>query len=219
MFRSKIKFALLTLGILGSLAFGLFVDYHLPGNPVSVVFFKLVYTITPFKYSFLEYYSPLRRGVNNLEIPDDVNSFLCEKLEFSEDAGEIEAIVHFYGIQAGGRESGAILQRSEKTQEKIIGEIMRQLESGEGTYLAKKIVLLDEVRIGAMPGKGHLGIENMPLYPGTEPAEGWVKWSDTNKAPLALPYLRTWWNSGLSWEEKKKIDPFAGTRVRIGYCC
>jgi hypothetical protein len=137
MFRSKIKLAVLTLGILGFLAFGLFIDYHAPQNPVSVALFKAVYTLTPFKYSFLEYYSPLRRDVYNGDILPEVDTFLCERLEVSDDPAEIEAIVHLYGMQTGGREGGLIQERTEKTQEKIAAEIMRQLEKG-GTHLTKR---------------------------------------------------------------------------------
>jgi hypothetical protein len=218
MFRSKIKLAVLILGILGFLAFGLFIDYHVPENPVSVVMFKAVYTLTPFKYSFLEYYSPLRRDVYNGDIPPGVDTFLCERLEVSDDPGEIEAIVHLYGMQTGGREGSLIQERTEKTQEKIAAEIMRQLENG-GTHLAKKIVLLDEIRIRKGPAKGGLGGDGIPRSPWFKTPGEWVKWSDVNQAPIAVPYLKTWWNSGLTWEEKKKVDPFAGTNVRIGYCC
>lgn len=222
MFRSKIKLLLKITGGLVFLAVFLVcaaIIYGIPDNPVNIALFRVAYEVPFTRHSFLEFYSPRRRDVDNGNIPAEIDSFLCERLETSNDRDEIAAIIHLYGVQAGGREGESILQRTERTQEKIAAEIMGQLESGSATYLAGKIVLLDEIRIGKRPGKGALGGEAIPRYPESEPAEGWVKWSDTNEAPIAVPHLRTWWNSGLSWQEKKKIDPFAGTNVRIGYCC
>lgn len=218
MFRSKIRLAVFSVVTIGVLTFGLFIDYTVPENPFSVALFKMVYIITPYKYGFLEYYSPMRRDVNNKSVPGAVADFLCKRLERSEDPAETEAIVHLYGMQAGGRGCNCG-DASLRTQEKIVAEIMRQLESGTGTYMAKKIVLLDEIRIDSGPGKGSLLVEGIPRFPASGSVEEWVKWSDANEAAVAIPYLKAWWNSGLSWEEKKKIDPFAGTQVRIGYCC
>ena len=225
MFRSKFKIfitAVASIFLLLLVTFcGLFI-YIFPEHPINVALFKVAYNIIPTKTSFLEFYSPKRRDIANSTIPREVDKFLCHRIENA--AGEeFSAIVNFYTFQAAGREGFCIYAASEQTREKIIDQIVRQLE--DDTRLYNKIILLEEIRRGKSLGKGDISIEGMskPYFITLEEDEIWRNnyqiWFDEQLKTIGKTKYQEWWNSNLSWEEKKKINPFAGTNIKVSECC
>jgi hypothetical protein len=225
MFRSKIKLFLTiaaSIFLFLSLAFcGLFV-YAFPEHPINIALFKLTYNLTPAKKSFLEFYSPARRDIANGKIPNEVDKFLCQRIEKA-DNEEFSAIVNFYIFQAAGREGICIYAASDRTREKIIDQIVKQSE--DNSLLYKKIVLLEQVRLGKSLGKGDISIKgmNQPRFLTLEEDKRWrkeyEKWFDEQLETTGKTKLQEWWNSDLSWEEKKKINPLEGTNIEVSECC
>jgi hypothetical protein len=225
LFRSKLKIfitvaASIFLFLLLTFC-GLFI-YVFPEHPINVAIFKFTYKITPAKTSFLEFYSPKRRDVANSKIPNEVDKFLCHRIENAADE-EFSAIVNFYIIQAAGREGFCIYSTSEQTRVKIIDQIVKQLENDLRLY--NKMILLEEIRLGKSLGKGDISIEGMnkPNFITLEEDEIWgkeyEKWFDEQLKTNGKTKIQEWWDSNLSWEEKKKINPLEGTNIKVSECC
>lgn len=216
MFRSKLKTALLiaaSIFLLFILAFcGLFV-YIAPDHPVNIALFKFAYNSTAAKKSLLEFYSPYRRDVNGRSLPGEVDEFLCQKIETTEDQEEFSAIVHLYAMQAGGREGNRIFKVSDPVRQKIAAEIIKQMD--ENPNLWGQLILLEEIRLGKSLGKGNIG-NRAPPYPSSK--EDWDKWKE-EFLPIGKQKYQEWWQSNSSWEEKKKINPLEGSAIRINSCC
>jgi hypothetical protein len=224
-FRSKLKIiiiALATIFLSLLLVFcGLFV-YGFPDHSINIALFKLTYNLTPTKKSFLEFYSPRRRDVANGDIPTEVDEFLCRRIENASEE-ELSAIVNFYTIQAAGREGACIYKTSEPTKEKIIEELVKRLKDNSDLY--KKIVLLEEIRLGKSLGKGAIHVDGMnrPTSLTLEEDKAWRKkykeWFDNQLETTGKTKVQEWWNSKLSWEEKKKTNPFQGSNIKVFECC
>jgi hypothetical protein len=187
--------------------------YFRPDHPASIALFKIAYESSPTRRAFLEFYSPVRRDVSAGTIPSEIDQFLCDRVEKTTDAAELAAIVNLYEIQAGWREGYCIYKVSDAAREKIAAQIVTDLDNDE--RLSAKFTLLEEIRRGESIGKG-----------GFEPAperrfltrEEWLVWT-AEAEPVTKEHFQKWWNSGLSWEEKKKIAPLQGTGFGVHHCC
>lgn len=194
--------------VFGALAYG---D---TSSRVSIVAFKMGYLVMPFTWSYLTFYSPMRRDVSAGGFPREVDEFLCERAETTSDLNELDAIVHFYSIQAGGREGDCIFRTSDKTRKKIAARIVANFSE---TDLRGQIILLEQVRLGSSLGKGRIG-----LGPGASEApssaEEWEAWG--RKAyPFAKEKYIEWWQAPTTWEEKKLTNPLEDQPVRVYECC
>jgi hypothetical protein len=187
--------------------------YFTPDHPVSIALFKVAYEISPTRRAFLEFYSPVRRDVSAGSIPLEIDQFLCGRVEQTTDAGELAAIVNLYEIQAGWREGQCIYNVSDASREKIAAQIVADLDNNE--RLSAKFTLLEEIRRGESIGKG--GFAPAPER-SFSTREEWLVWT-AEAEPIAKAHFQRWWNSGLSWEEKKKIAPLQGTGFGVHYCC
>lgn len=218
MFHSKIKLLLRISGGLILLAVFLAVSvtiYGVPDNPAGIALFRVAYAVPLTRHSFLEFYSPQRRDVGSGYIPQEVDEFLCDRLENTMDEDELEAIVNFYALQSGGRQGDRIQKLPEATRERIAGRIIKDIEANKD--LRGRFILLHEMRTGKSLGKGGLGPSPLeterPVT--TEQEQAWQRKAEA----VAKEKFTEWWNSGLSWEEKKKINPLAGTIANMNYCC
>lgn len=222
MFRSKLKlilFSFLSLFVFLIITFCCLFLYNVPEHPVSIAVFKFSYALTPAKKSFLEWYSPARRDVHNWYVPTEVNQFLIEKLKSTGDENEISGIVHFYSVQAQSHRIGYFNKFSEEVKPKIIVQLLKELD--EGNHISGKLMLLEEIRTNKQLGKGSVGFtkESGIIAKDYNSFEEYEKWFDGKAAPIVVPKYHDWWNSNLSWKEKKKINPLEGTGIEVSHCC
>ena len=216
MIRLVKKFALYLLLLAaagGIVLFGAYA-YGAPNSTVGVAAFRLGYAVFPFTRSYLVFYSPLRRDVAAGYIPAEVDYFLSQRLAKTDSQYEFDAIVNFYCMQAGGRSGDGIFRTDSATRERVADSIVRQLDRDE--YFLQSLVFLEEVRLGEFLGKDYVG----PRSPNIDLSsrEEWETWSQ-QVAPEVRGSLRKWSKLGITWEEKKAIDPLEGTPVRIYECC
>lgn len=221
MFRTKFRIfltALISIFLFFSLAAGCVFLWFFPQHPVNVAIFKVVYEITPAKKVFLDFYSPARRDIQNNHIPAEVNEFLIAKTLNSNDKDEISAIVDLYVLHAQKHHVGYFEHIQDRVNPKIIEELVKQLENGEN--LSGKLMLLEEVRSNMHLGKGSVGFSDRNIeLPKFTTAKDYEKWFDEKAAPIVIPAYKQWWNSNLSWEEKRKINPLQNTNISVSYCC
>lgn len=218
MVRSKIKrilFFICALLMLTCLTSSCLLLRYLPDNEYSIELFKIVYKLPVGRKSFLEFYSPARENVRGY-VPVEVNQFLIQKLEVTKNENEFSAIVNFYALQASDHRLGYLLQISEQAKIKVIKQIIKDLDD-EATFVGK-IMMLEELRIGKSLGKGGYFIEKTN-YPQFATWKEHQKWFYGQSASVVIPKYKEWWNSNLSWEEKRKINPLQETNVRVSECC
>jgi len=218
MVGSKIKVFLISsilLILLTLLTSGVLLLRYLPDNKAGVVLFKTVYSLPLNKKAFLEFYSPVRENSTGY-IPIKVNQFLIQKLEDTNDENEISAIVNFYALQASGHRLGYLFHISGQAKIKIIGQLIKELDDEE--TFGGKLMLLEELRTGKRLGKGSFTIEGIN-YPKFSTPREFRKWFSEQFAPTVKTKYQQWWNSTLSWEEKKKINPLEGTNIKVSECC
>jgi hypothetical protein len=85
--------------------------------------------------------------------------------------------------------------------------------------------LLEEIRRGKSLGKGDISIKGMskPEFTTLEEDKIWRKnyevWFNEQLKTIGKTKYQEWWNSNLSWEEKKKINPLDGTNIKVSECC
>jgi len=223
MFRSKIKLILLSVFSLIFVSFlilfGLFV-YNVPDTPVSLAMFETSYKIFPFKKSFLEFYSPADRnfGVNTRTNAVD-NVFLLQRLETTNDESEIGAIAHYYALQSKKREYDIFRNVSERVKPLIIDQLIKELND-DSSNLSDKIMLLETTRTGKRIGKGAIGMTGGDSIPNSLTMDEKEKIFNNQLAATGVKQkYQQWWNSNLSWEEKKKINPLEGTGIKVSECC
>ena len=205
------------ISLLAIIAVALLFVYFEPGGTVSMALFKAGYSFTPSKYSYLHFYSPLRRDVSAGYLPPEVDEFLCWNLETTQDEDEFTAIVHLYSLQAGGREGSCVYLTSDATREKIAGYLVGDLDV-EGIGLYRKIILLEEIRRGKSLGKGNIAPSSIETEKPSTPDE-WKSWMEGKALPIAKARYIDWWQSNLNWTDKKTINPLDGTRVGVYECC
>jgi len=217
MFHAKFRLFLTAVIVLFLFLFlascGLYIFFDAT-HPVTLALFKTAYNVTPYKKSFLELYSPYRRDINARYLPPAVDEFLCRRIETTADDAEVSAIVNLYAIHAGGREGDRLFKVSEPVKEKIAAELVRQMD--EDPNLWGQLILLEEIRLGKSLGKGY--IDEKGAVPKPVSREEWNQWKE-EKLPGVREKYKQWWNSGLSWEEKKKINPLEGAAIGIYDCC
>lgn len=212
----KIALALATIGLIGVIGLAGLFTYHHTDNPFLIKLFKVGYELAPSKHNYLHFYSPQRRDVGAGYLPQEVDQFLCKKIEATTDEHEFDAIVNLYVLQAGGREGGCIYLTSDSTREKIAASIVENF--GEAVYdLYPQIVLLEEIRLGKSLGKGNIGASTLETRKPSSPAE-WKAWTEGAMPIVRSKYLE-WWTSGKTWDEKKKLNPLEGTIARVNECC
>lgn len=218
MFRTKLR--IISISILSLVfCFALFLSgvfvYCAPDLIVSDIIVETAYKGSFDKKAVLEFYSPVNRQVGGGYMSPGVDEFLCRQIENTNDKSEIAAIVNFYTIQAGGREGRCIYNGSEQAKQKIIAQLIEDMN--DDASFRSKMVLLEEVRRDKSLGKGLMGIGRRETDNPSTPDE-WREWKD-QMPQVARQKYRDWWNSGLSWEDKKKVDPLAGTNIRVYECC
>lgn len=221
MLRSKFRIfltALISIFLFFSLAVGCIFLYFFPGHPVNVALFKVVYEVTPSKKVFLDFYSPARRDIHNNYLPDEVSKFLIDKISNSNDEDEISAIVGLYALHAKSHRIGYFEHFQDDVKPKIVEALVKQLENGEN--LGGKLMLLEEIRSNKHLGKGSFGFSDKSIdLPKFATVEDYQKWFDEKAAPTVIPKYKQWWNSNLSWEDKKKINPLQNTNISVSECC
>jgi len=218
MFRSKIKLILLSVASLflfSLLTSGCLLLRYLPDDEVSITLFKAVYILPFGKKTFLEFYSPVREDARGY-VPIEINQFLIQRIETTNDENEMSAIVHFYAIQASGHRIGYIHHISDEFKPKLVNQLIKELNNKSN--LGGKLMMLQEIRIGKSLGKGSFGIEGLN-HPNFSTLEEYREWFDKQFAPIVKTKYQEWWNSNLSWEEKKKINPLQDTNIKISECC
>jgi len=218
MFRSKIKLILLSIAslfLLTLLTSGCLLLRYLPDNEISITLFKTVYSLPIGKKSFLEFCSPVRKNESG-HLPKEINQFLISKIETTNNENEISAIVNFYALQASGHRIGYIYNISEEAKIKVINQLIKEFDNESN--LGGKLMMLEEIRVGKGLGKGSFSIEgtNKPKF---STLEEYKQWFDEQSAPIIKIKYQEWWNSNLSWEEKKKINPLQDTNIKISECC
>ena len=220
MFHSKIKW-ICFFGAVSflfmSLTSGILLLRFLPDEEISIGLFKTVYALPIDRKSFLEFYSPVRED-NWGHISKEINDFLIYRIENSTDENELSSIAKFYAIQAIGHRLGYLINISEQSRIKLIGQLVKDL--GDEGILGGKLMLLEEIRTGKRLGKGSVSIFGNEYIdqPGILTPE-YEKWFYKQAAPIVIPKYQEWWNSNLSWEEKKKINPLQDTNIKVAECC
>lgn len=211
----KILFCVIALLMLSLLTSGCLLLRFLPDNTVGVGLFKAVYSISLTRKNFLEFYSPVRKDAIRY-VPVDVNQFLIQKIENTTDENEISAIVHFYSLQAKEHRIGYLINISESARIKVINQLIKGLD--DEANLGGKLMLLEETRTDKRLGKGSVGIigTNYLTFP---TQQEYRKWFYEQSVSVVLAKYQEWWNSNLSWEEKKKINPLKNTNVGVSHCC
>ncbi|MFN2412750.1 MAG: hypothetical protein ABR535_06820, partial [Pyrinomonadaceae bacterium] len=204
-YKQFLKFT--TLGfltlVLAVLAAGI---YGEPRHPISVFVFKVGYFASLDKANYLKFYSPQQRVVGAGYLPEEVDSFLCNRIETTDSDSEFAGIVELYVLQAGGREGNCIFKTSSRTSEKIAENLVKKItSSSHASDLHGEIILLEEVRRGESLGKGKLGYSSISAdRPST--AEQWQTWMFSKALPIARVAYNNWWSLNIPWEEKKNIS-------------
>lgn len=225
MFQSQLGRILLSVSLfmfvssaflLGAIAF------YLPDTPIGLAVFETSYKAFPFKKAFLDFYSPADRnyGVNTRSNPQ-VDEFLIQRIEASDDKNEVEAIAHYFTLQSKERNYGIFINVSDRVKPTIINHLIKELDN-DNSNLSDKIMLLETTRTGKRIGKGAIEIENknMPDFPKSWTMEQRKKLFDESLAATGVKQkYQDWWNLNLSWEEKRKINPLEGTNIKVSQCC
>jgi hypothetical protein len=220
MFRPKFSKSLKITGsifLFLALAFCSYFIYFETRHPLNIALFKFTYNILPAKKLFLETYSPRNRDVDGGYIPPEVDEFLCQRVETTNETEEIAAIANFYALQAGGREGTCIFKVSDAKREKIAAEIIRRMDDDPDLW--GQMILLEQIRLGESLGKASISSKpSSELTRNIETRQDWEKWN-AEHLPGGREKFRQWWNLNLSWEEKKKIDPLADAEIVVNSCC
>jgi len=200
------------------LAFCAFI-YGVPSHPISIFLFKVGYRSSALvgRHAYLQLYSPWNRDVNAGYLPKEVDEFLCGRLRTTDNASEFAAIVDLYSAQAHGRQGDCVYRSSEEVRQKVISHLIGEFDDNP-KYIAGSLILIRESQFGMGLGKGGFAPSELePAKPKTD--SEWLAWYQEKGIPIATAKYREWWNSGLTWDEKKSIDPLKGTVVQFHYCC
>jgi len=218
MFRSKIKLILLSVILMflfTGLTSGSLLLRYLPDNKAGVTLFKAVYNLPFGRETFLEFYSPMRKNEVGY-VPVEVTQFLIKRLETTNDEDEISSIVHFYALQASSHRIGYLFNISEEVKTKLIIQLIEEID--DEPNLIGKLMMLEELRTSKRLGKGAVYIEGISQSKFST-AEEYRKWFYDQSASIVVKKYQEWWNSNLSWEEKRKINPLEGTGIKVSECC
>jgi hypothetical protein len=187
--------AFVGLGLLLAIAESIFS----PETALGYARFRVFYALTPSKVAALKSYDSNLEMVNGGYIPLNTDQFLCERLSASNSPQEKNAIIDFYVHNAGGREGQTIFRNSDADKQKAIGLLFQRLDAYDVYRSEQAMVLIESIRQGEYLGKAHLFSEKSH-----GDYETWLKESGVSQAKAKY---RRWWNSPLSWSQKKRINP------------
>ncbi len=202
--------------LLGAIAF------YLPDTPIGLAVFETSYEAFPFKKAFLDFYSPANRNYGvNARSNYQVNEFLIQRIETTNNESEIAAIAHYYALQSKKREFDIFQNVSDRVKPIIINQLIKEFDGSSN--LGGKIMLLEVTRTGKRLGKGAIGIEGenrAPNFSSSLTIDEVEKLLDEKLVKTnVIQKYQEWWNLNLSWEEKKKINPLEGTSIKVSECC
>lgn len=170
-----------------------------PETVLGLARFKILYALTPSTVAALKNYDANLQAFNGSYIPLNADAFLCKRLSESASLKEKNAIVDFYIRKAGGREGQTIFRMPDDDKKRITTLLFQRLDAYDSSRAAQTLILIESMRQGESLGKAHLFAQkDYANY------EIWLKQSGV---PQAKAKYRRWWNSPLSWSQKKHIDP------------
>ncbi len=180
-----------------------FVARMVPSTTLGWNRFHLLYNGASDKSAFLEEYRGQTWEHGGGSVPDAVAVFLAERLERSNDAREVAAIVRFWAQQAGGREHRALFALSDKARRRVAQTVLRDWKvypPHDG--MQHGFVLLECLRQNTYVGKANV------IAPHGRPD------SVEKTAPVAALFAK-WNRKYAAVPFAKRPNPLAGTPYTI----
>ena len=184
-----------------------FVAWMSPQSEIAYLLLRVAYAAPVSKKALLQTFRSRLWEHGGGYTPSRTDEFLCSRLEASASQEEIDAIAKFYALQSSGRETERMLKLSDAAKEKVVGAIMRDLDSYDMWSLNRALLLVEELRSGKLIWKGGFGP--------TEEAQAlnWTVWWQKRGAAQVKALYRKWWNADSSWKTKQAVNPLANSGI------
>ena len=144
-------------------------------------------------------------------IPEQVDKFLCSRLQSSTSDEELNAIADFYIFKAGGREGRYIFSLPTQNKQRVTGNILSRLEDYKPQQAASALILVEVMRRGESLGKAIFRSThgNTAAYPQYE------SWLQRRALPEAKAQYLKWWHASPTWQQKERHNPLANSNLEI----
>ena len=165
--------------------------------------FRLLYDISNEKSAFLDDYRARIWEHGGGYVPDPVAHFLVNRLESSDDAREISAIVRFESLQAGGREAPALFTLSDRARRRVAQTVLSDWKSYPDTSAQGGFILIEGLRQNTYVGKANVILHHS-------------KWANSQEklAPVAALFDK-WNRQNASVPFTQRPNPLAGSEYEI----
>jgi hypothetical protein len=183
-----------------------FISLSAPDSPAAVACFDLAYVLAPNKNIYLTEYDEQILERRGGYLPDQIDDDLCERLKTAKGA-EYDAIVDFFALKAGGRDSRDLFALSDVGTEQIIANLMKRLDTFSPDKADHSLIFIETLRQGKRLGKANIFSFNRSY--------SWPNNWEEHGLPEAKRLFRKWWNNSGSWQQKRKRDPLAGSVICI----
>jgi len=178
-----------------------------PQRAHGYALFRSRYALARDKNSMLKSYDANLVNHNAGYIPEQVDKFLCSKLQSSTSVEEASAIVDFYAFKAGAREGRFIYSLPAQTKERVVDLLLKRLNHYDANEAESAIILIEVLRRGKYLGKASVV--------STGRAVNYETWWPQQGLPQAKRSLHKWWSSYPTWQEKEKHDPLKDSSLQV----
>ncbi len=177
--------------------------FYSPQSTLAWNRFHLLYGLSNDKSAFLDDFRARIWEHGGGYVPDHVAHFLVNRLESSNDAHEISAIVRFDSLQAGGREAPALFTLSDGARRRVTETVLRDWKSYPDTSAQGGFILIEGLRQNTYIGKANVILHNSK----------WAGWRQKLTPVAAL--FEQWNRRYASVPFTKRPNPLAGTPYKI----
>jgi hypothetical protein len=203
----KRKLLLLALAAFAVVGGWLLCAAVLPESPVATVTFHAIYSISSLRPSFMRLYSRDLRWRHGGYIPEEIDSFLCDRL-LTASPDEFSAIVTFYIEQSGDRPGSHLGSIPEQIKIKAIGAVIERFDHLDDPAKLRAILLVEYLRLdGDIQKPEFIDLDRLN--------EQGQRLQDSEAVEQAAILYRNWWQGPMSWQEKKQISPLDGSGLSI----
>lgn len=175
-----------------------------PHSTVGHVVFHTAYLFPPTRPAFLKFYNWSLWEFEGGYLTPTIDLFLIGRLDNCLGTAEETAIIDFQINQGSGRWGDALLRESDKSQYRIIANIMARIDSMDERRTNSALILIEAMRRRNDLNKGY-------FYSTLEPAAG----ADQALIERAKECFKNWWQGGANWPASRTENPLEGTEIVI----
>ncbi|MCA1642906.1 MAG: hypothetical protein LC785_13375 [Acidobacteria bacterium] len=188
-----------------------------PNSFLRYTMFRTAYSVPQTRGWMLRQYSYFLDNNNAGYMGISIERFLCSRLASNPPDAEMKAVLEFYSLRAGGREGYGITQLPDEVRRRAIPLLLGRLDAYDNRQAYGALVMVEQMRRGKIVCKAYFFprdfLKSAP--PNFNEREWWVE----KGLPEAKTSFQTWWNSNVSWQEKKSADPLGSSNVMISENC